>query len=59
MTLTLFPGSWVLGSAHCLTKRNIRVKFNENLSKGSGDMGRTQKCCGRNDIHGWMDKLRD
>ena len=29
-------------SAHCLTKRNIRVKFNENRSKGSGDMERTR-----------------
>ena len=28
--------------AHCLTKRNIRVKFNENRSKGSEDMERTR-----------------
>ena len=25
-------------SAHCLTERNILVKFNENCPKGSGDM---------------------
>ena len=29
-------------SAHRLTLRNIRVKININLSKGSGDMERTQ-----------------
>ena len=28
-------------SAHLLTKRNARVKFNENLLKGSGDIERT------------------
>ena len=28
--------------AHRLTKRNIWVKLNEILSKGSGDMERTQ-----------------
>ena len=30
--------------AHCLTERNICVKFNEIQSKGSGYMERTQKC---------------
>ena len=39
----------VIGSAHRLTKRNIWLKFNENLSKGSGDMERTRKC------YGWTD----
>ena len=29
-------------SAHCLTKRNISVKFHENRSRGSGDMKRTR-----------------
>ena len=29
-------------SAHCLTERNIWVKFNENHTKSSGDMERTQ-----------------
>ena len=28
-------------SLHCLTKRNIRVKYHENRSKGSGDMKQT------------------
>ena len=42
LTLTFSLGSWVMCSAHCLTKRNILVKFNENRSKGSGDMERTQ-----------------
>ena len=27
--------SWVIGSAHCLTERNIWVKFNENRWKNS------------------------
>ena len=35
--------------AHHLTEMNISPKFNENLSKGSGDMERTQKCYGRTD----------
>ena len=35
--------------AHRLTKRNIYVKFNENRSKGSGDIERTRKCYGRTD----------
>ena len=30
--------------AHRLTERNIWVKFNENRSKGTGDMERTGKC---------------
>ena len=29
------------------------MKFNENNSKGSGDMGRTRKC------YGWNDELTD
>ena len=29
-------------SAHCLTERNVLVKFKENRPKGSGDMERTQ-----------------
>ena len=37
LTLTLSLGSWVMCSAHCLTNRNILVKFHENQSKGSGD----------------------
>ena len=31
-----------MGSAHYLTQRNIRVKFNENCLKDSGDMERTR-----------------
>ena len=31
--------SWVIGSAHHLTERNIWVKFNENCSKGFGRYG--------------------
>ena len=31
-----------MGSAHCLTKRNIRMKYNETSSNGLGDMERTQ-----------------
>ena len=27
-----------MGSAHCLTEMTIQIKFNENHSKGSGDM---------------------
>ena len=38
MTLTLSLHSRVIGSANRLTERNIWVKFNENHSKGSGDM---------------------
>ena len=37
-TLTLSGRSWVIGPAHCLTERNVWVEFNENRSKGSGDM---------------------
>ena len=29
-------GSWVICSAHRLTKRNIQVKYQTNRSKGSG-----------------------
>ena len=39
--LTLSLGSWVMCSAHRLTKRKIWVKFHENLSMGLGDMERT------------------
>ena len=35
-------------SAHRLTERNIGMKFNQNRSKGSGDMEWTRKCYGRN-----------
>ena len=38
-----------MGSAHRLTEANIWPKFNENLSKGSGDMVRTRKCYRRTD----------
>ena len=38
MTLTLILQSLVIGSKHCLTERNIWVKFNENPPKGSSDM---------------------
>ena len=38
MTLNLSLHSRVMSSAHCLTERNIWVKFNENRSKGFGDM---------------------
>ena len=40
--MTLSLGSWVMCSAHHLTKRNIQVKFHEIRSKGSGDMEWTQ-----------------
>ena len=36
-------------AAHLLTTRGIQVKFNENNSKGSGDMNPTRKCYGPND----------
>ena len=36
-------------SAHRLTKRNILVKFQENQSKGSGDMEQTGKFYGQTD----------
>ena len=39
--------------AHHLTEVNISPKFNENLSKGPGDMERTQKC------YGWTDRQTD
>ena len=42
VTLTLSLRSRVIGSAHRRTERNIWVKFIENRSKGSGDMGRIQ-----------------
>ena len=34
--------NWVTRSAHRLTERNSWVKFNENNTKGSEDMERTQ-----------------
>ena len=40
--MTLSLQSQVIGSARHLTERNILVKFNENRSKGSGDMGWTR-----------------
>ena len=42
VALTLSLRSWVICSAHRLTEKNIRVKFNENRSKGSGDIQWTQ-----------------
>ena len=42
VTLTLSLCSRVIGSALCLTKRNIWVKFNENRLKGSWDMELTR-----------------
>ena len=44
--LSLSLHSRVIGSAHCLTEINIWVKFNENRSKGSRDMGRTPNSTG-------------
>ena len=44
MSLTSNLGSLVMGPAHHLTERNICVKFNENRSKGLGDMKWTRKC---------------
>ena len=40
--LDLCLPSRVIGSAYCLTERDIWVKFNENHLKGSGDMERTR-----------------
>ena len=34
-------------SAHPATEMNIQPKFNENLSKGLGDMEQTRKCYGQ------------
>ena len=36
-----------MGSAHCLIEVNILPKFNENLSRGSGDKELTRKCFGQ------------
>ena len=33
-----------MSSVHCITERNICVKFNELLSKGSRDMEGKRKC---------------
>ena len=49
VTLTLSLHGWVMGSAHRLTEMNIWSKFNENLSRGSGDMEKTRKCYGQLD----------
>ena len=43
----------MMDNAHHLTEVNISPKFNENLSKGSRDMERTQKC------YGWIDRQTD
>ena len=50
-----------MDSAHQLTEANICSKFNENLSKDSGDMVRTRKCYGRADgrTDGQMDRRTD
>ena len=40
--MTLSLNSRVIDSAHCLTERNIWVKFNENHLKVTGDMERTR-----------------
>ena len=42
VTLTLSLCSKEMGYAHHLTDINIQVKFNENSSKGSGDMEQHQ-----------------
>ena len=42
VTLTLSLHILEIGSAHRLTERNIWVKFNEHLFKGSADMERTR-----------------
>ena len=47
MTLTLSLRSHVMGSANCLTEINIRVKFIEDYSKGSGDMEQTPNSKGK------------
>ena len=41
VTLTLSLRSQVIGSAHGLTERNIRVKLNKNRLKGSRGIERT------------------
>ena len=38
VTLTLSLYDWVIGFAHHITERIIWVKFNENRSKGLGDV---------------------
>ena len=53
MTLALSLCSRVINSVHCVTKRNISLKFNENLLKGSGEMEWTIKC------YWWTDRLAD
>ena len=46
-----------MGFAHRFTEANILPKFNENLSKASGDTERTRKCYGLTD--GQMDRWTD
>ena len=46
-----------MSSAYPLTEVNILPKFNENFSKGSGDMERTQKC--HRQMDGQMDRRTD
>ena len=38
--LGLKSGQLAISPAHCLPERNICVRFNENRSKGSGDIER-------------------
>ena len=40
--LNLSPRSWIMGFAQSQPVKNIWVRFNENISKGSGDMERTR-----------------
>ena len=40
--VTLSRHGWVMGSAHRLTEGNIWPNFNENSSRGKGDMERTK-----------------
>ena len=47
VNLTFSRHGWVTGSALHLTEANIQPMFNENPSRGKGDMERTQKCYGR------------
>ena len=42
LDLEVWPWHWVCIAESLVTEMNIWVKFNENLSKGSGDMERTR-----------------
>ena len=61
VTLTLSSQGWVMGSAHCPTKVNIRPKFRENHPRGKGDTEWTQNSrhkpvtlnCDLVSLHGW------